>query len=135
MIRPGDPEVLAAQLRALTRPSEGEPVSAPFPALDSLASFMAAAAPDARVALAFAPIYATGLPAEGSALAARMASCKERAQSLARGRPGTWYLDLQIDEPITRDAANFEDVIHYREPISRWFESELASLIAKPPAQ
>lgn len=135
LTRPDDPKVLAERLLAVTRPSAGEPTSAPFPALDSLTAALAAAAPDTRAALVYAPIYAGGLPAEGSVLAARMESCKDRVRSLARERPSTWYLDLQIDDPLTRDAANFEDVIHYREPVARWFEAQLALPIRTPPSR
>jgi hypothetical protein len=57
------------------------------------------------------------LPAPGSPAEKRLEACKTRARAIAQSRPGTAFLDLQVDGPIARDPGNFADANHFRDKI------------------
>lgn len=132
LIRPGDPDQLAARLRALPRPHDGPPAAEPFPELDALDAFLATLPPEVRTGFVFAPIAANVLPVPGSAADARLNACKARARYAAERRPDSVFLDLQIDDPVTREPYNFEDEVHYREPVTRWIETQIARMLSGP---
>jgi hypothetical protein len=62
------------------------------------------------------PGVATGdidaLPVPGSAAQAKVDGCKDRAREIARLRPSTRFIDLQVDGPLARDSRNFIDARH-----------------------
>lgn len=110
-------------------PTEGEPVTAPFPALDELKKALANLDPDSPVMLMFPPVYAGSLPVSGSAAEARVEMCKDRIRKIAKGRARTDFLDLRKDAPNVRDPMNFMDHVHFLDPVAREVEAALAPLI------
>jgi hypothetical protein len=121
-----DPQAAANVMRAKPRETRGPPADAPFPAIDALESQLAAASSSAGEIFVFGPVYVTGVPAEGSPAAARLAACKERVRQLAAQRPNAAFLDLLTENAITRDVANFYDEAHYRPDVARWVEAEIS---------
>src|SRR6185369_15789850 len=96
-----------------------------FAALDALDARLARLGPQVRIILAFMPYYAGAPPAAGSLTAERFEGCKARATRLAAARGGA-YLDFLQDDPLTREAANFWDPLHYRSHIARAIEHAIA---------
>ncbi len=63
--------------------------------------------------LVFTPPHVTGMPAVGSPGAARENECKARITQLAQSR-GVAVVDFRVASPITREARNYWDKLHYR---------------------
>jgi hypothetical protein len=82
----------------------------------------------------FPPLFVTALPAINSAAAELMAECKGAFAQLL-DRQGT-FIDFAIDNADARDPRNFMDLSHYRAPLARRIESEIAAAVkttTRPP--
>jgi hypothetical protein len=99
----------------------------PFPAIDRLAAELAAA-PGTPLVVVFAPVYATLLSTDAESLAV-LKECKARLARLARSTPRGGFRDFLVDSPLTRDAASFQDTDHYRAPVARRIEAEIADVL------
>ena len=86
----------------------------------------------ARIAVLFVPRYAETIPPAGSPAAAAIAFCKDRARALAAADPRVRIVDFLRDDPVTRNAENFWDAIHYRGTVARLIEDRLAVAFASP---
>jgi hypothetical protein len=104
----------------------------PFPAIDRLAAEIAAAPADTPLVILFPPQYYATLPDEAYA-AAVLKECKARFARLATGAPRRGFLDFFVDSPITRDSDNFNDIEHYRAPVARRIEQEIAGVLTGRP--
>lgn len=115
----------------LATPVEGGGGNAtgPFPAATRLEALMRSA-PDTALILLRPPIYATGLPVPGSADAAAHAACTGAFAELAARRPKTALVDWRRDRPELRDPNQFFDHSHYRSPIARLIEADIAAALA-----
>jgi len=102
----------------------------PFPALRLLRAFLAELPRGTAVSLVFTPMHARALPAPGSPGERLVAGCKEAAQALARGVAGVAVVDLLTRSPLTEAAENFWDLTHYRGPVARIVEAEIAASLA-----
>jgi hypothetical protein len=116
-----DPSSVAAQTRA-------------FPAIDRLASELAAPRAGTPIVILFPPRYYSELPRD-AASAATFKGCKERLARLARGSGGGEFLDFFVDSEMVRDKRNFDDVEHYREPVARRIEMAIAGVLDGRSAQ
>lgn len=128
---PGAPDPAVLRDR-LDRGDTGEPdvaAGGPFPAAAALAEVLAALPADLPVTLLFPPLYAPRLPAPGSPRAAGDLACKAAFAAAAATRPRTAVVDWRVERPETRDPALFFDAAHYREPIARLIEGDLAQAL------
>jgi hypothetical protein len=102
-----------------------------FPAIDRLQAELPAGTP---LVVVFPPVYITELPTDAYALA-ELKECKARFARLATSTPRGGFLDYLIDSPITRDQASFQDIDHYRAPVARRIEQEIAHILNGPAAK
>jgi hypothetical protein len=101
-------------------------VDASFPYRDMLAHRVEKLSADVPVLLLVPPVFHTIIPAPGSQAAAERQACNAAYRSVVAGRPHSNLLDYRIDNALTRDPANFADLIHYREKIARKLEQGIA---------
>ena len=93
-----------------------------FPAIDRLAAELPA---DTPFVVVFPPVYIADLPSDARSIAV-LKECKARLARIAAERPRGGFLDYLVDSPTTRDQASFQDIDHYRAPIARRIEAEIA---------
>jgi hypothetical protein len=98
-----------------------------FPYAAMLANAIAGVSRDVPVVLMMPPNFFTIVPPQGSAGAARHEACKAAYRSIVAGRPNSNLIDYRIDNALTRDPANFVDLIHYRAIIARKLEQGIAA--------
>jgi len=99
-------------MESMTRQTDAPQLGKPLPYLDDLAAHLVNLDASASVVLVFPPVYIGFLPAPHSSAEAKVDECKDRARQIAQLRPGTAFVDLQIDSPLARDAGNFIDATH-----------------------
>jgi len=104
-----------------------------FPAIDRLKAELDAAPTGTSLVVVFPPVYIAALPSDAQAVA-ELAECKARLARLARATPHGGFLDYLIDSPIARDQASFQDVDHYRAPVARRIEHDIAGVLKGPAA-
>ncbi len=109
---------------ALTRNLTGR-----HPAAEKLKAQLAAAPAGLPVILVRPPVYRTALPAPGTPDAASEAACRDAFAALAAGRPRTALVDWRRDRPELRDPNQFFDHSHYRQPIARLVEADIAAAL------
>lgn len=102
-----------------------------FPAIDRLATVLAGVPADVPIVVVLPPRHASILPVNAGPLAV-LRACKAQLARLARvvvASPGRGFLDYFVDTPLTRDPANFDDPEHYRAPVARMIEAEIAQVL------
>jgi hypothetical protein len=102
----------------------------PFPAIDRLAAALKTA-PGTPLVVVFPPVYVTDLPNDAQSLAV-LEECKARLARLAATTPRGGFLDYLVDSPTARDQASFQDTGHYRAPVARRIEQEIAGVLNGP---
>ncbi|MCR4521107.1 MULTISPECIES: hypothetical protein [Bosea] len=124
-----NPEIIAR----LQKPLEagGGNVDGPFPAATGLEELMQAAPAETALILLRPPVYVTALPKPGTRDAAADAACRKAFADLAARRPRTALIDWRLDRPELRDPNLFFDHSHYRQPIARLVEADIAEAIRK----
>jgi hypothetical protein len=104
-------------------------VSENFPGVALLDAAIKKLPADVPVVLLAPPAYYTMLPKPGSLAAAEDQACASALRKLVAGRPHSNFIDFRLDNPLTRDRANFMDFGHYRAPIARRMEQGIAESI------
>jgi hypothetical protein len=124
-----NPEIIAR----LQKPIEagGGNVDGPFPAATGLEELMKAAPAETALILLRPPVYVTALSKPGTRDAAADAACRKAFADLAARRPRTALVDWRVDRPELRDPKLFFDHSHYRQPIARLVEADIAEAIRK----
>ena len=124
-----NPEIIAR----LEKPIEagGGNVDGPFPAATGLEELMRTAPAETALILLRPPVYVTALSKPGTRDAAADAACRKAFADLAARRPRTALVDWRVDRPELRDSSLFFDHSHYRQPISRLVEADIAEAIRK----
>lgn len=102
------------------------PSDLPLPPMALLKRMVAATPADARLVLAFMPLWLGAQGAPGSGSAAITEACKRQVVAMARARPGTVVLDFWRASPITWEATHYWDPMHYRDAIAERIEAALA---------
>lgn len=103
-----------------------------FPALDALATRLAEVPRDLPVVLVRPPVALMSLAEPGTPLARAEAACRARLQGVAAGRPGTALVDWRVDRPEVHEDRNFIDPTHYRTPVARALEQDIAAALPRP---
>ncbi len=104
--------VFRREMEGIVRPTDDPLMGEPYPYMEDLAQHLAKLDPDSRAVLVLAPAYIDALPVPGSVAQTKVDGCKDRAREIARLRPNTRFVDLQVDGPLARDSANFIDARH-----------------------
>jgi len=109
---PSNRAVFRREMEGIERPTDDPLMGEPYPYMGDLAGHLAKLDPDSRVVLVLAPAYIDALPVPGTVAEKKVDACKDRARAIARSRPNTRFVDLQVDGPLARDSANFIDARH-----------------------
>ena len=123
------PAPLAASAVAY-EPSPAERAGWRFPALEWLADVLAHSARWQRIVLVFPPPHVTGMPVAGSRGAAREAECKARITQLAQAS-GVAVVDFRFPSPISREARNYWDKLHYRVGIAERLVTDIGRALGE----
>lgn len=117
--------------RKLEEPEEsgGGNIDGPFPAAARLEALMTSAPAQTKFILLRPPVYASSLPRPGTAAGAAEAACLKAYADLASRRPRTALLNWRIDRPELHDSNLFFDHTHYRVPIARLIEADIAAAV------
>lgn len=107
----------------------GGNVDGPFPAAAALEALMATAPAETALILVRPPVYVSALPKPGTRDAAADAACRAAFADLAQRRPRTTLVDWRLDRPELRDSSLFFDHTHYRQPVARLVEADIARAI------
>lgn len=124
-----NPEIIAR----LQKPLEagGGNVDGPFPAATALEALMKTAPAETALILVRPPVYVTALSKPGTRDAAADAACRKAFADLTARRPRTALVDWRVDRPELHDPSLFFDHSHYRQPIARLVEADIAEAIGK----
>jgi len=122
-----NPEIVARLQKSLE--SGGGNVDGPFPAATGLEALMKAAPAETALILLRPPVYATALSKPGTRDAEADAACRKAFADLAARRPRTALVDWRVDRPELHDPGLFFDHSHYRQPIARLVEADIAEAI------
>uniref|UniRef100_A0A9E7ZSH0 Uncharacterized protein n=1 Tax=Bosea sp. NBC_00436 TaxID=2969620 RepID=A0A9E7ZSH0_9HYPH len=124
-----NPEIIAR----LQKPLEagGGNVDGPFPAATGLETLMKAAPAETALILVRPPVYVTALSKPGTRDALADAACRKAFADLAARRPRTALVDWRVDRPELHDPDLFFDHSHYRQPIARLVEADIAEAVRK----
>jgi hypothetical protein len=98
-----------------------------FPALAWLDESLAALPQSTVKVIVLPPTHAAGLPREGSTAAQLYDACKAALTELA-GRHGAALVDYAHMSSVTKADENYWDPLHYRLPIARRIEADLAAV-------
>jgi len=107
----------------------GGNIEGPFPAATGLETMMKSAPPETKLVLVRPPVYDTGRPKPGTPDGAAEAACLKAFTDFAARRPRTTLLNWRLDRPELRDPNLFFDHTHYRQPIARLVEADIAAAI------
>ncbi|HEV7261030.1 MAG TPA: hypothetical protein VGN82_24835 [Bosea sp. (in: a-proteobacteria)] len=110
--------------------SSGGNATGPYAAADALEALMNTV-PGTALILVRPPVYHKVLPIPGSADAAADAGCREAFRRIAERRPRTALIDWRTDRPELRNPNQFFDHTHYRQPIARLVEADIAAALAR----
>ena len=103
-----------------------------FAAFPRLGDFLRRLPARVPVVLVLPPRFRAALPKTGRAAAVELA-CQGEVVALAEGRPFTHLIDFLQRPEIMDDEANFWDDIHYRAPVARMIEAEIAAAFRDSP--
>lgn len=98
-----------------------------FPYAGMLVAALGKLPPDISLVLVMPPTFYTAVPGPGSRDAAAHAACREVYRAVVGARANSNLIDYRVDNALTRDPANFADLIHYRAPIARRIEQGIAA--------
>ncbi|KMO39430.1 hypothetical protein VQ02_09840 [Methylobacterium variabile] len=128
--RLGDPDA-PDRAAALARPAPSEPDPGEggpeFPAAARLRDLAESLAPGTALVLVFPPVYAAARARPGTLRAAAAEAC--RAALTAAVAPRGRVVDWSGDRPELHDPALFFDATHYRQPLARRLEADIAAAL------
>lgn len=111
------------------RPTIGVNLSGRFPPHDALVARLANLPAATSVVLVRPPVHWLGLPVAGSGEARTDAACAAALTQLAAKRPRTVLIDARVDGELARITGNWFDHTHYRLPVARQLEEQIATAI------
>jgi len=109
----------------------GDNIDGPFPGVTALEELMKSAPPETALILVRPPVYVSALSKPGTPDAAADAACRKAFAGLAARRPNTALVDWRADRPALHDPNLFFDYSHYRQPIARLVEADIADALGK----
>lgn len=98
-----------------------------YPALAWLDQALSRFPPGTQTMFVLPPAHYAMMPREGSAEGQRYAACKSELAALA-ARHGAILVDYAQGSPVTRRDENYWDRVHFRLPIARRIEADLAAV-------
>jgi hypothetical protein len=121
----------ALRARLEQRPVDNVPPSTTgrFPAADVLRALASALPTELALILVFPPNYAALLPQPGTARAETNRACKAALAAAARAHDKSAVIDWQVDRPENHQPDLYFDQSHYRQPIARAIEDDVADAV------
>jgi len=104
----------------------GEPS---FPGVRVLSERLAALPADLPVVLAVPPVFTAKQPQPATPRHRAEQACRQRLIDLVSERPNTALVDWWDDRPELKKADAFIDQIHYRHPVARAVEQDIAAAL------
>ncbi len=101
-----------------------------FPAAERFGAVLAKLPPAVPVVLVWPPVFIGGQPAPGSEAEAAQRACKRIYADLAAARRPAAVVDWARDLPENHGVGNFFDRTHYRHPLARLVERDIAAALA-----
>jgi hypothetical protein len=100
-----------------------------FPGVQALSRRLATLPADLSVVLVFPPVFTAKQPRRGTPRHSSEQACRQRFIDLASTRPNTAVVDWWQDRPELKKTDAFIDQIHYRHPIARAMEDDIAAAL------
>jgi hypothetical protein len=100
-----------------------------FPAVRALKQKLAALPADLSVVLVFPPVFTAKQPRPGTRRHSSEQACRQHFIDFAAERPNTAIVDWWNDRPEMKSPDVFIDQIHYRHPIARIMEDDIAAAL------
>jgi hypothetical protein len=98
-----------------------------FPFIVRLGTALEKLPADVPLVLVMPPTFRTLVPQPGSVAAVENEACAGALKRLVERRTRGKLIDFRVDNALTRDPANFADVVHYRAKIARKMEDGIAA--------
>lgn len=100
-----------------------------FPAVQVLERKLAALPADLSVVLVFPPVFSAKQPKPGTPRYTSEQACRQAFTDFVTRRPNTAVVDWWLDRPELTRTDFFIDQIHYRHPIARKIEDDIAAAL------
>jgi hypothetical protein len=100
-----------------------------FPVAEKLKAVIPSIPSDTALILVFPPTYQAQLPRPGTLRGKFDAACKAALREAAAAHPRSAVIDWRFDRPENRSPDNYFDQTHYRQPIARAIESDIADAL------
>ncbi|WP_112662480.1 hypothetical protein [Microvirga flavescens] len=102
-----------------------------FPVADKLKQVVSAMPADLAVVLVFPPNYKNYLPPPQTSRAYKDEACKVALRAAMEAHPKSTVIDWRVDREENRDPNLYFDLTHYRLPIARKVETDVAAALRK----
>lgn len=102
-----------------------------FPAAERLKAMASALPERTALVVVMPPLYVNAVPPEGTEPAYLARACRAAVAEAARAHPRSAVVDWHADRPETRNSELFFDTMHYRQPIARQIEADVAAALQK----
>lgn len=122
--------------RDVNRPSDPAPAATAagrdiFPEVSLLDAAIKKLPADIPIVLVVPPTFYTTVAKPDTAAAKEREACDAALRRIVAGRPNSNFINYRIDNALTRDPANFADLIHYRPIIAARMVQGIAASIAQ----
>ena len=107
------------------------PGSRDFPAAEKLRAVAAALPAETALIVVHPPQYHYALPPPGTEAAYRDLECKAAIAGAARVHGKAAVVDWRVDRPENHEAELFFDMGHYRQPLARHIEADIAKALKR----
>jgi hypothetical protein len=102
-----------------------------FPAVTKLRALAASLPQETALLLLMPPIYSNALPPPGTEQAFLVQSCKTAVAAVKQDHTRTAVVDWLVDRPEVRVPDLFFDMSHYRQPIAKAIETDMAEALGQ----
>ncbi|WP_262271434.1 hypothetical protein [Microvirga yunnanensis] len=104
-----------------------------FPAVARLRELAVTLPEETALLLVMPPVYGNALPPPGTEQAFLLHACKAAAQAVQRDHTRTAVVDWLVDRPEIHVSDLFFDTSHYRQPIAKAIEADIAAALRRLP--
>ncbi|WP_114943043.1 hypothetical protein [Microvirga calopogonii] len=114
---------------ALRYDHDPKPAERQFPAVARLRELAARLPEETALLLVMPPVYSNTLPPHGTEQAFLLHACKAAAMGVQEAHARTAVVDWLVDRPEIHAPELFFDVSHYRQPIAKAIEADIAEAL------
>jgi hypothetical protein len=114
---------------AVTHPRDQRAGERRFPAANRLRDLAASLPPETALVVVFPATFINQLPLAGTKAASLDGACKAAIREAVAAHGKSAILDWRLDRPENRNASLYFDATHYRHPIARGIERDIAQAL------